>query len=314
MRPAHAADGFQRGAAFRQPLVLAPGRAVERVAVVGKHDRLDAEIAEDALEIAQIGRRDDAGQEVDDVLPRSALGKRSDDRPDGGLKTFGVRAGVAGRADMHDFRPGACGRLANFTQVIGDVLADRFRQTGRGDADDFGAVLPDDVFQSLAEVFAAAKDRRGLGKVRAGDVDRLFEVADHVAANVRRAALRPVQERDRAFDPAEGQARSQRRTHLAGVAGSRFRNRRLARRRDFTLNWSNHHSVLSQPRAITEETTKCTKHTKRESGPSFPMGCNSVLDFKLIFFSRVFRDLRGFPPIFGLTALSRHEFPNRGHH
>ncbi len=213
----------------------------------------------------------------------------SNDRPDRGEKALGVRAGVAGRADVHDFGPGARGRLANFPQVIGHVLADRFRQAGRGDADHLGAVLADDVFQALPQVLAAPEDRRRLGKIRAGDVDRLLEMADHVAADVRRAALRAVQKGDGPFNAAEGQAGPQRGADLAGVAGSRFRHGRL-QVRNILANRGNHGGVLTGSRRIKGEPriTRLTRIGKAVPG------------FNLMVFIRVIRVIRGFSPTFSL--------------
>ena len=139
---------------------------------------------------------------------RAAFGKRIDNRPDGGMKAFGVRAGVAGRGHVNDIRQRTGGSGPDLAEVEGDVFADGLRQAGCGDADHLRRVLADDVFQSLAKVLAAPKNRRRLGEIRAGDVHRLFEMADHVPANIRRAALRTVQEGNRPFDTAEGQARA----------------------------------------------------------------------------------------------------------
>ena len=82
-----------------------------------------------------------------------------------------------------------------------------------------GVILPDRRSPARGAGFPAAEDGRGFAEVRRGDVQRLLEVADHVAADVRRAALRAVQEGDRPFHAPECQASPQRGAKLAGVAG-----------------------------------------------------------------------------------------------
>ena len=98
------------------------------------------------------------------------------------------------------------------------VLADGFRQAGRGRADELRLVLAGDVQRALREILAAAENRAFLVEVRRRDVNRFAEMADEIAADVGRAALRAVQKRDAALDAAKRQARAQRRAELAGVA------------------------------------------------------------------------------------------------
>jgi hypothetical protein len=75
-----------------------------------------------------------------------------------------------------------------------------------------------DIQRALRKLLAAAENRAVLVKVRRRDVNRLAEMADEIAADVSRAALRTVQKRDATLDAAKDQARAQRRAELAGIA------------------------------------------------------------------------------------------------
>ena len=80
-----------------------------------------------------------------------------------------------------------------------------------------GPVLADEVVEGFFQVVAAAEDRARLAEVGRGDIDGLLEMADHVTADVGRAALGAVDQGDAALDAPEGDARPQGRAELARV-------------------------------------------------------------------------------------------------
>ena len=135
------------------------------------------------------------------------------------MKAVHVRAAIARRRNMDDRRGGGvpCFSRRSCMQLR-HVLANGFGQAGGGGADELRLILAGDVQRALREILAAAENRALLVEVRRRDVNRFAEMADEIAADVSRAALRTVQKRDAALDAAKRQARAQRRAEFAGVA------------------------------------------------------------------------------------------------
>ena len=200
----HAADRIQRSAARRNPLILGPGRAVHRVGVIGQQDGLQAEVAKDRLQ-----RRRSAGEPIGAITLMASwrgpsLASASTSAHHGGVIAFLVAARVARRRDVNHLGKNRTALGDDLAEIHRNVVADGLGQTGRGDADQAGCVLADHVFQADAQVFAAAEDGRFFAEVRGGDIQRLAEMADHVAADVGGAALRAVQQRHGPLHAAEG--------------------------------------------------------------------------------------------------------------
>ena len=165
----------------------------------------------------EIGGRDDPGQKVHALVLRALLGQAMDQGPDCGVEAFGVGPRVTRRGDVDHFR-----QMRTFDAELAKehfhVLSDGLGQAGRGDADQPRRVLPRHVLQPETEVLLSTEDRRRLAEVRRSDIQRFFEMADHVTANIGGTPLRSVQEGDRSLDAPERQAGAQGRAELAGVA------------------------------------------------------------------------------------------------
>ncbi len=204
----HGADRIDRGASLGELLVLGPDRPVEGVGIIAERDRGQTEIAEHAFQVPEIGGRDDPGQKVHALVLRALLGQAMDQGPDCGVEAFGVGPRVTRRGDVDHFR-----QMRTFDAELAKehfhVLSDGLGQAGRGDADQPRRVLPRHVLQPETEVLLSTEDRRRLAEVRRSDIQRFFEMADHVTANIGGTPLRSVQEGDRSLDAPERQAGAQ---------------------------------------------------------------------------------------------------------
>src|ERR1017187_871048 len=134
------------------------------------------------------------------------------------MEAVHVRAAIACGGAVDDGRGGVSMLFLDVANQLTHVLADGFRQAGRGRANELRLVLARDVQRTQRKILAAAEDRAVLVEVGRRDVNRFAEMADEIAADVSRAALSAVQKRDAALDAAKRQARAQRRAELAGVA------------------------------------------------------------------------------------------------
>ncbi len=153
-----------------------------------------------------------------------------DQSRDGIVKSIDVRAAIARGRDMHDRRQVRDGTAAIQKQRR-HVLADCLAQAGRGHADEGGLVLTRDVLESCVQILRSAENRRVLVEIRRRDVHRLAEVADEIAPDVGRAALRAMEEGNRPLDAAKDEARTERRAEFTGIARGRGTVREIGRLR-----------------------------------------------------------------------------------
>ena len=104
-----------------------------------------------------------------------------------------MAAGIARGVDVHQDRlTFGSGLALVFGEQHRHVVADGLGEAGGGDADYLGMVLGGDVFQAQLKVGTAAVDGILFPERGGGDIDRLVEMADNIAAHIGGAALRAV--------------------------------------------------------------------------------------------------------------------------
>ncbi|MPM96931.1 hypothetical protein SDC9_144101 [bioreactor metagenome] len=213
------------GAARRQLLVPGYRHAVHPVGVVGHQRRGQTVGTDDLVQVAQVGRRHDAWENVDLAVRGGVrVGIGLHDGRHCCVETISVGAGVGRGGSKSQPRhrlPG--GRLEAFVRISksrdhgGHIFTDRLGQAGRGQPDHRRVVDPGHVGDAGAQILLATEHSGRLAHAGRCDIHRLGEVADQIAADVRRAPLGTVQERDRSLKSGVGQAGSERHAHAAGV-------------------------------------------------------------------------------------------------
>jgi hypothetical protein len=174
----------------RDQRVVVLGRTIKGIGNIREDRRGKRKVVADPAEVADVRRRDEAGEQIDGLIRRAFFGKRHHCRPHGGMKALHVGAGVAWRRDLD--QPGRVG-TAKFLAILGkehrQVVADGLGKAGGGHADQLRPIFGGDVFQTLFKVGAAAINRMLFAKRGGSDIDRLVVVADDIAAHIGGAAL-----------------------------------------------------------------------------------------------------------------------------